>query len=256
MVPKGNYLRQTTIYLSDMHCEECKEQLGAFMDSDLDENRASQIRLHLAVCPDCVAVCEDLASIAGVCRTETSNELLPPNSQALWCRINNIIESEIVPETVKPAEPKRRFWQLSFPQLASALLLIAVISSLLTVVGIRQFSQPKTEDFTTRNAASQTTFEKVLSKVGLIDTPQQTRDRRVREQQAAISYWDSRVQSRRVQWDKYTRDAFDRNLQVINETLNEYTMILQKDPEDELSGEMLDSVLNDKMNLLRDFSDL
>jgi hypothetical protein len=33
-------------------------------------------------------------------------------------------------------------------------------------------------------------------------------------------------------------------------------MILEQDPEDDLSGEMLDSVLNEKMNLLRDFSDL
>lgn len=240
-----------------MHCDECKEQLGAFMDSDLDESQASPVRLHLATCRECATVCEDLASLVDVCKTEVSNELLPPNSQALWCRINNIIESEIVPEANKPPEPpRRRFWQLSFPQLASALLCIAVISSLLTVVGIRQFTQPKTEDFTTRTAASQTTFEKVLSKVGLIDTPQQTRDRRVKEQQTAIAYWDTRVQTRRVQWDKHTRDAFDRNLQVLNETLNEYTAILQQDPEDELSGEMLDSVLNDKMNLLRDFSDL
>ncbi len=239
-----------------MHCDECKEQLGAFMDSDLDEARASSIRMHLAICHECAAVCEDLASIVDVCKTEASSELLPPNSQALWCRINNIIESENVPEVVKQPGPRRRFWQLSFPQLASALLLIAVVSSLLTVMGIRQFSRPATEDFITRTAVSQTTFEKVLGKVGLIDTPQQTRDRRVKEQQAAISYWDTRVQSRRVQWDRHTRDAFDRNLRVIDDSLNQYTMILQQDPADELSGEMLDSVLNDKMNLLRDFSDL
>lgn len=239
-----------------MHCDECKEQLGAFMDSDLDELRASEIRLHLAKCVDCASVCEDLASIVDTCITESPTELLPPNSQALWCRINNIIENEIVAETVKPVESKRRFWQLSFPQLASALLLIAVLSSLLTVVGIRRFSQPQIEDFATRTTVSQTTFEKFLGKLGLIDTPQQSRDRRVKEQQAAISYWDTRVQTRRVQWDKYTRDAFDRNLQVIDDSLNQYTMILQQDPEDELSGEMLDSVLSDKMNLLRDFSDL
>ncbi len=226
------------------------------MDTDLEEVSATAIRSHLAICNECAAVCEDLASIVDICKVEASSELLPPNSQALWCRINNIIENEIVPEVVKHPEPRRRFWQLSFPQLASALLLIAVVSSLLTVFGIRQFSQPATEDFTTRTSVSQTTFEKVLGKVGLIDTPEQARDRRVKEQEAAISYWDTRVQSRRVQWDSFTRDAFDRNLRVINDSLNQYTVILQQDPEDELSGEMLDSVLNDKMNLLRDFSDL
>jgi hypothetical protein len=59
-----------------------------------------------------------------------------------------------------------------------------------------------------------------------------------------------------LQWDRTTREAFDRNLNVIDEAVNDYTTILQRDPEDELSGEMLDSVLTEKMNLLRDFSDL
>ncbi len=89
-----------------------------------------------------------------------------------------------------------------------------------------------------------------------METPQQARDRRLKEQQAAIEYWNARVQTRRVQWDRATRDAFDRYQQVIDDSVNDYTMILQQDPEDELSGEMLDSVLNEKMNLLRDFSDL
>jgi hypothetical protein len=95
-----------------------------------------------------------------------------------------------------------------------------------------------------------------LSKVGLIDSPQQARDRKTQQQRAAIEYWDARVQARRTQWDRHTREAFDRNLQVIDETVSEYTTILERDPEDDLSGEMLDSVLTDKMNLLRDFSEL
>ena len=52
------------------------------------------------------------------------------------------------------------------------------------------------------------------------------------------------------------RDAFDRNLNEIDQAVNEYTMILEKDPQDDLSGEMLDSTMNEKMNLLREFSEL
>ena len=52
------------------------------------------------------------------------------------------------------------------------------------------------------------------------------------------------------------RDAFDRNLNEIDASVSEYTYILQQNPDDELSGEMLDAVLDDKMNLLRSFSDL
>jgi hypothetical protein len=239
-----------------MNCNECKNLISVFMDNELEEIQASAVRMHLAACSDCARVCEDLASILDVCTTGSPSELVPPNSQALWCRINNIIESSEKSEPSSVEQRPGRFWQLSFAQLTAAVLCIAVISSLLTVVAIRNYVQPSAVDFTTRSAATQTTFEKVLSKVGLMETPQQARDRRLKEQHAAIDYWNVRVQARRVQWDRATREAFDRNLQVIEESVNEYTMILQQDPEDELSGEMLDSVLNDKMNLLRDFSEL
>lgn len=240
-----------------MNCTECKESLGPFLDNELDEARASFVRAHLAMCEACAKVCEDLSAILFACGAEGGAELVPPNSQALWCRISNTIESELKPVPHRQAEePKGRFWKLSLPQLASAVLGIAILSSLLTVIAIRNYLQPGSDDFTTRSAQTQTTFEKVLAKVGLIETPQQSRDRRLKEQQAAISYWDNRVQARRVQWDAHTREAFDRNLQVINESLDQYSYIIQQDPEDDLSVEMFDSVMNDKMNLLRDFSDL
>lgn len=232
-----------------MKCEECKSDLVAFMDCGLDEVRAGEIRSHLSECADCVALCEDLTTFG-----EHSSEVQPLNSQALWCRINNIIESEIEPP--KPeAKPKRRFWHLSFGQLASALILIAILSSVGTVAILRYYL-PATRDDVASGGTHQNPVDKFLSKLGLVDSPAQARDRRIKQQQSAIEYWDTRVQSRRVQWDRQTREAFDRNLQVINETVNEYTLILEQNPDDDLSGEMLDSVLTDKMNLLRDFSDL
>jgi hypothetical protein len=226
------------------------------MDDELDAERAAAVRMHLAECGECGRVFADFSSILSVCNTEAPSEILPPNSQALWCRINNLIESEIKADVPPPAPPPRRFWRLSFVQLTSAVLGIAVISSLLTIVVVQNYMQPAAPDYTTRSLASQTTFEKFLSKVGLMETPLEARERRLREQHAAIDYWNARVQARRTQWDRTTRDAFDRNLNVIEEAVSEYTMILQRDPEDELSGEMLDSVLNEKMNLLRDFADL
>ncbi len=240
-----------------MGCDECNNLLSFYMDNDLDECQASDIREHLAGCPDCARVCEDLSSILDVCITEAPSELVPPNSKALWCRINNVIESEIKSDIPKQEEPvKGGFWRFSYLQLSAAVLCIAVISSLLTIVGIKNYLQPTAADFTTRTASTQTTFEKVLCKMGIIETPQEARERRLKEQKAAIDYWNTRVQARRAQWDRTTRDAFDRNMQVIDESVNDYTRILQQDPEDELSGEMLDAVLDDKMSLLRDFSDL
>lgn len=239
-----------------MNCDECKNLIGVFMDDDLDEARSGQVREHLAVCNECADVCEDLASIIDVC-TESPSELLPPNSKALWCRINNIIESEQKNDVKPPQseEPQRRPWRFSFVQVAAALLCIAVVSSLATIFALQAYLPPTTNGVV-HSPASLTRFEKFLGKIGLMETPHQARQRRIQERQAAIDYWNQRVQTRRVQWDRATRDAFDRNLQVINDSVNDYTMILAQDPDDELSGEMLDSVLDDKMNLLRDFSDL
>jgi len=240
-----------------MHCDECNELLSSFMDSDLDDVRAGAIREHLAICGPCAKVCEDLAAIVELCKTEPPNEIVPPNSQALWCRINNIIESEIKPEPLpKLEEPRRRFWRFSFPQLASAVLCIALISSLLTVVAIRSYRNAADDDFTTRSSESQTLAERMMSKVGLIDTPQTARQKRIAEQQALIDYWDRRVQERRSQWDARMREAFDRNINIINESVNDYQVILQQNPDDDITGEMLDSALDEKTSLLRQFAEL
>src|SRR5438128_2380257 len=102
-----------------MNCIDCKENLGFFLDSELEESKASLVREHLAVCGECAKVCEDLSAILFTCGAEDTAELVPPNSQALWCRISNTIESELQPAALKQAEPvKGRFWKLSLPQLA------------------------------------------------------------------------------------------------------------------------------------------
>jgi hypothetical protein len=123
---------------------------------------------------------------------------------------------------------------------------------LLTIVAIKNFSAP----IDASANASPSIFERVLGKVGIIETPQQTRENRIKEQQAAIDYWNKRVEARRRNWDNYLREAFDRNLNEIDQVVFEYDRILQENPQDDLSGEMLDSALNEKMELLREFAEL
>lgn len=241
-----------------MNCEQCQELLSEFIDGELREKVAAEVETHLSLCAECAELHEDFAGILGFCEKKgVTEETAPPNAQAMWCRINNVIEAEIKPEIVKESEQvkaKNRIWSFSFSQIATALVGIAIISSLLTFIGIKNVSEPS--DISSSSAQSQTLFEKVLSKVGLADTPKQARERRIREQQAAIDYWNKRVEARRTQWTRNLREAFDRNLQEIDQVVNEYTQILEENPQDDLSSEMLDSALNEKMNLLREFSDL
>jgi negative regulator of sigma E activity len=253
-----------------MNCKQCQELISAFLDNDLDEVISGDIRTHLAICAECAKVCEDFAMILDFCHLDETEDTLPPNSKALWCRINNLIETEIQPEILEAkAEAKQapkgllaRFWdnswQFSFSQVLTSILGIAVISSLLTIVGIKNYSASNnTQAANIAPAATAPTFfEKVLGKLGFVETPQQMRERRIREQQTAIDYWTNRVQSRRNQWNAQLREVFDRNLNEINQVVYEYDKILQENPQDDISGEMLDSALNEKVELLREFSDL
>lgn len=250
-----------------MNCEQCQELISLFLDNELEETSSFGVRTHLALCAECAKVCEEFAMILDFCTLDDVAEevSLPPNSKALWCRINNIIESEIEPETAPQQEAvktgflskfRHSGWRFSFSQVLLLVLSIGLLSSLLTVVGFTNYKAQDGDFASTSSVSQPTIFERVLGKVGLIETPEQARQIRLRQQQAAIDYWNKRVEARRLKWDNHLRQAFDRNLNEINQVVFEYGNILQENPQDELSGEMLDSALNEKMELLREFSDL
>ena len=151
-----------------MTCDQCQENISLFLDNELDEKTSLAVQSHLSFCPDCAKVCEDFALILDSCKTALPAELTPPNSEALWCRINNLIESEANAPAQAEEKPKGWFRRgFTFSQLASAAAAIALISSLLTIVGVRNYFEPSTEDYRSRSDATQTTFEKVFSKLGI-----------------------------------------------------------------------------------------
>ncbi len=239
-----------------MNCEQCQDLISIYLDNELEDKSRSAIQTHLALCAECAKVCEDFAMILDFCELDETEYAPPPNSKALWCRINNLIENEIAPELQKEAEvkaeAKRRRWQFSFSQVFASIMGIALFSSLLTLVFLKNFSAPKEVSATTAPSL----FDRALIKAGFIESPEQTRENHIREQQAAIEYWNKRVETKRVTWNANLRDGFDRNLNEINQVVSEYDQILQQNPDDDLSGEMLDSALNEKMELLREFAEL
>jgi anti-sigma factor RsiW len=248
-----------------MNCEKCQELLSEFIDGELENQTSAEIKTHLSLCAECAEIHEDFAGILGFC-DETYEESLPPNAQALWCRINNVIEAEVKPEIAKEVAQKdakqswltrmwNRHWSLSFTQLTSAVLGIALVSSLLTIVGIKN-ALNRGEQQTTAASMQPSLFDAALSKIGLVKSPQEEKMVRRREQQQTIEYWNTRVGNRRNQWDKNLREAFDRNMREIDQVMVEYSQNLEKNPQDDLSGEMLDSAMHEKMQLLREFSEL
>lgn len=253
-----------------MNCDNCQELISEYIDGELGSRVASNLEAHLAVCRDCALIHEDFAGMLSICSEEATQEIPPPNSQALWCRINNIIETEVKPELFKEQQEEiakknqpswfgRIRWQISLGQVFASVFAIALVSSLLTFVAIRNIPQNDGVAFTgtASNMSMQPSlFDKVLSKVGLAETAEQARERKIKEQKAAIDYWNQRIEARRAQWDKTLRAAFERNLQEIDQVVTEHTRTLEENPQDELTGEMLDSALDEKMKLLREFAEL
>ncbi|MBX3291887.1 MAG: zf-HC2 domain-containing protein [Acidobacteria bacterium] len=239
-------------------CEKCRDLMSGFLDDELEAAEASMIREHLSACGECADLCAELSAILEFCGEEPSEavaDAAPPNADAMWKRINNVLEAEI--KAPPPSLPEtRRTWGLSFFQVSAALACVAIVSSLLTFVAIRNYNAEPDTVMVTRTVQQPGIVDRVLIRFGFAESPAEKLERRLRERQAAIDYWNAKVQVRRMQWDRTTREAFDRNLRAIDESLFEYTNILQSDPEDQLSEEMLDAVLNDKMNLLRDFAAL
>ena len=233
-----------------MNCERCQELVSDLLDGSLNRQDEAMLNQHLADCFDCAEVRQDLESIVGYCRTHQGEYQAPPNEQALWLRIRNIVESEIPAVVAAPAIPLQRkgfaawltrSWELSLPQLAASVTAVALIVSLTTIVVLRRSESSAIAPASVIGNAARTTSD-------VSD--------RVWQQQQAISYWNQRVELNKVRWSQEMRETFDRNLKVIDQAVNDSMGELNRNPHDEVSEEMLNAALNEKLTLLKEFADL
>jgi anti-sigma factor RsiW len=234
-----------------MNCEKCQDLISDFVDGSISHQDQTTLSSHLEECLHCAEVRDDLQSIVGFCRTQQGQYEAPPNERALWLRIRNMIEAGASADAPAPGATRRSFlknwtarsWELSFPQLAAMVAAIVLIVSLSTAVGLRRW-QRGAVDARFQNGQNS------LS-VGAIDVR-----RRVSQQQQLISYWNQRVEYNKARWNPQMRETFDRNLAVIDQAVNDSFDSLSKDPQDEVSQEMLNTALNEKLSLLKEFAEL
>ena len=255
-----------------MNCEWCQAHVNEYLDGELSEQDCAAIENHFEICAPCAVLRADFSAILNCCLEVRNAPDSPPNSQALWLRISNLIEGEqsaLVHKEpqLQPAHANGGFaarwlnqnWQLSSHQLASAVLGTVVITALVTVVALQQNSTANAPAFSASTAQQTGMMSQVLSGFGftkVAEKPHNGIDARLQEQQIAIDYWQRRVEQRKRQWNQHLRDAFDRNLQELDMIVAEQEKQLQVNPHDEVSEEMLNSALSDKMELLREFADL
>lgn len=237
-----------------MNCEKCQDLISDFLDGALSHEDQATLNSHLEECLACAGVRSDLQSIVGFCRTHRGEYAAPPNEQALWQRIRNMIEADAGAGVPAPASGNlsrgnfltnwlNRSWELSFPQLVASAAAIVLIVSLSTAVGLRRYQSGALARTTSSGEAS-------LS-IAVANVRE-----RVSQQQQLISYWNQRVEFNKARWNPEMRETFDRNLKVIDQAVNDSFDSLSKNPHDEVSEEMLHAALNEKLSLLKEFAEL
>lgn len=231
-----------------MNCEKCQDLIGDFLDGALSHEDQAKLSSHLEECLDCGDVRNDLQAIVGFCRANRGEYTAPPNERALWLRIRNMIDAGAgnPPPVARKSSWSNwlgRSWELSFPQLAASAAAIVLVVSLSTVVGLRRW---QSGDAQFKGSAGDASFNAAAANV---------RDR-VSQQQQLISYWNQRVEFNKARWNPGMRETFDRNLKVIDQAVNESFDALTLNPHDEVSEEMLNAALNEKLSLLKEFAAL
>lgn len=236
-----------------MNCEKCQELLSELLDGALPAERRAALNAHLSGCLECAEARDDLASLVEAAHDSRGAAYAPPNERALWLRIRNSIEAESAAGAAQAARaaasfaPAREaFWSrlarrrfvLSLPQAATAFAGIAVAVALVTVFGMRSLvvGERQAEQFkpvrVTANALRQNP-----------DVPM-------------IEYLQQRVEERKVRWNPRMRQAYEQNMSVIDQTVDEMLRDLESRPHDEVSEKAYNAAVRDKIELLKEFSEL
>ena len=227
-----------------MNCETCQGLIHDLIDGSITQRDEFTLNTHLKECLDCESVRQDLASIVGFCRTQRGVYEAPPNEQAMWLRIRNVIEAELPNRVAASPEPQRSFfsrlmgrtWELSLPQLAALTAAVVLLVSLVTVVGLRRWGG---------NGVAQT---QQVEASNIND--------RIWQRRQVIDYWNQRVELNKARWSPEMRAKFDLSLKSIDEAISISMDELSRNPHDEISEQMLNESLDYKLTLLKDFSDL
>ncbi len=245
-----------------MNCEKCQELLSDFLDSALTPEEQATLDAHFGECLSCFSAHDELNSIVSFCRENRADYDAPPNERALWLRIQNTIEADRVRASAASAvaaanSPREnlwtrlinRSWELSFSQMAMAVAAIVIAVSLATAFSLRRMQNDSINSPATASVNGterQNTAPMMFAATGP----------NIRSVSQQLDYWQQRVDERKARWSAQRREDFDLNLKVIDQTVEENLRYLKEHPHDEISEEMLNAALSDKVELLREFSDL
>lgn len=233
-----------------MNCDQCQELLSDFLDGTLTGAERLLLGRHLTDCAACAAVRDDLGAIVSSAQAAHNFSYSPPSSRALWLRISNTLEAERAEQQQTAARVAalaatrregfvartlHRRWTLTLPQLTAAVVALVVAVAAGTVFSVQSLLRPQPP-----------------AEVKVAATTQGHRALNDQE----LDLLMQRIEQRKARWNPRMRDAFERNIEVIDAAVNDSLQQLNQSPHDELSEEALDAAMRDKKELLRQFAEL
>jgi hypothetical protein len=253
-----------------MNCEKCQDLLSDFLEGTLSGQNSAVFDAHLEECLSCADVREELHSIVNVAREVHELDVAPPNARALWVRIRNSVEIEL--EASRAAEAAAaasvastrgasgfwaglmsRRWELSLPQLTTAVATLVFVVVTVTVVGIQGWRTNETVNDNVATSSGTSVNRGGRNFDAAADALyHQTY---LQQQETRLNYWKQRAEARKASWNPQLRNSYENSMSVLDQAIAESWSALQRDPHDEIAQEMLDSAIRGKMQLLQDFSD-
>ncbi|MEW6207881.1 MAG: zf-HC2 domain-containing protein [Acidobacteriota bacterium] len=222
-----------------MGCKQFEEMISDYIDGALEAGEQTAVERHLADCEGCRALRDDLLQLVHFSRH------LPQHtpSSTVWTAIQTQVKAESragLRQRVARwlARWEERNFLLSLPQLAAgavALILVALVVSIL----LRREAQQPGE---TASAPASSAISK-----NLLSYPD------LRQIEERISQLESSVEQRKASWTDDLRQAYERNLAYVNQSLIECRQQVSGHPEDKVSEELMLNAYREKVRLLEGF---
>jgi len=221
-----------------MTCRKSMEYISRSIDGDLPERESARLERHLAACGECRALREDLRKIVrGAARLET-----PEPSGKVWQTVRARLEAGAIrPSDEGPVVVRRPFFGLSHPALslagAAALALILVASGL--VIG-RRLGREEV---------------RLGPEAGEAYTLAKLDEAELRYQQAIRALGEA-FAAEKGALDPQVAELFERNLTVIDATIQACRRAVLEEPDDLEARNYLLAAYTQKLTLLDSALDL
>ena len=232
-------------------CEELESLLPAYLEGELDVAERRAVERHANDCSHCSALLHDVAAI--VRDAGELPVLAPPRD--LWPEIEARIQPDVLPLSAARREREARVQRAS-PRWATARLAAALMVS---TAGITYVATTRADAARTNVAAAPTTGDGVPGSMegrvpsvlpgGAVRNASTLSTEQLYDQE--IAHLQTIVQDRRSLLDTATIAVVQRNLGIIDSAIAQSRAALAADPASRFLNDQLNSVLGQKVELLR-----